>query len=251
MPQINRDGVAIHYEVAGEGPTVLLSHGYGATAGMWTQQLASLSDHYRIVTWDMRGHGSSDSPDDPALYSEAHTLGDMVALLDAVGADRAVIGGLSLGGYMSLAFHQAHPERTRALMLFDTGPGYRSDEARDKWNRFADRQASKFEERGLAAIPKGPETAGAEHRSAAGLARAARGMLAQVDAHVIDGLTDIEVPTLVLVGSEDEPYFAATDYMVRKIPGAEKVVIEGAGHAANLDQPERFDAAVRAFLDRL
>lgn len=248
MPQINRDGVAIHYEVRGAGPALLLSHGYGATSAMWDGQLARLADDWQVVVWDMRGHGASDSPEDPALYSEAHTVADMAALLDAVGADSAVIGGLSLGGYMSLAFQQAHPERTRALMLFDTGPGYRSDDARDGWNRFAARQAEKYETRGLEALPKGDEIRADAHRSATGLALAARGMLAQRDAHVIDGLDAIDVPTLVLVGSRDEAYFAATDYMVRKIPGAVKAVIEDAGHAANLHQPERFDAAVRDFL---
>ncbi|HSG91550.1 MAG TPA: alpha/beta fold hydrolase [Pseudomonadales bacterium] len=251
MPQINRDGVTIHYEVSGSGPLVLLSHGYGATAAMWSAQLEALSAHHRILAWDMRGHGDSDSPDDPNLYSEAHTVADMLALIDREGASEAVIGGLSLGGYMSLAFQQAHPDRTRALMLFDTGPGYRSDEARTGWNRFAERQAEKFEARGLDALPRGEETARAQHRSATGLALAARGMLAQFDAHVIDGLAAIEVPALVLVGGRDEGYFAATDYMARKIPGARKVVIEDAGHAANLDQPARFNAAVAAFLAAL
>ena len=244
----------IHYEVRGDGPVILLAHGYGATAGMWTDQLDALSDHWRVVALDLRGHGQSDSPDDPALYSEAHTVADMLAVLDATNTDRnaqAVIGGLSLGGYMSLAFHCAHPERTRALLLFDTGPGYRSDEARAGWNRFAERQALKFEERGLDALPRGEETARATHRSATGLALAARGMLAQTDAHVIDALPEIDVPVLVLVGGRDEAYFASTDYMAGKIPGARKVVIDDAGHAANLDQPQAFNAAVRAFLETL
>lgn len=251
MAVLDRDGVQIHYEVRGDGPVVLLSHGYAASGRMWERQLETLSDRYRVVSWDLRGHGRSDSPEDPALYSEALCVDDMAALLDACDAETAVVGGLSLGGYLSLAFQQARPERTRALLLFDTGPGYRSDEARAGWNRFAERQAQKFETRGLEALPKGRETALAEHRSARGLALAARGMLAQVDAHVIDGLSAIDVPTLVLVGGNDEPYFAATDYMARKIPGARKVVVEEAGHAANLDQPERFDAAVREFLATL
>ncbi len=133
-------------------------------------------------------------------------------------------------------------------MLFDTGPGYRSDDARAKWNAFAERQAERFEERGLDALPRGAEVALARHHSARGLALAARGMLAQRDAAVIDHLIDIQVPTLVLVGERDEPYLAATDYMVRKIAYATKVTIRDAGHAANIDQPEAFNAAVRAFL---
>ena len=105
MPLLDRDGVRIHYEVRGQGPVVLLSHGYSATAQMWRGQLDALSRDHTLVTWDMRGHGQSDSPDDPAAYSAEATIDDMAAILDAVGAQQAVIVGLSLGGYMSLMFH--------------------------------------------------------------------------------------------------------------------------------------------------
>ena len=89
------------------------------------------------------------------------------------------------------------------------------------------------------------------HRSAQGLAHAARGMLAQVDARVIDSLPGIAVPTLVLVGENDTPFLTGSDYMARKIPGAVKVVLPGAGHAANIDQPEAFNRAMLSFLDSL
>ncbi|WP_163609139.1 alpha/beta fold hydrolase, partial [Klebsiella pneumoniae] len=89
---------------------------------------------YKLILWDMRGHGQSDYPDDPGAYSEALTVGDMAAILDAVGARRAIIGGLSLGGYMSLAFHRAYPDRTRALLIIDTDPGFKKDDARQAWN---------------------------------------------------------------------------------------------------------------------
>jgi pimeloyl-ACP methyl ester carboxylesterase len=248
MPFVERDGVRIFYEAAGEGPSVLLSHGYSATSRMWRGQVEALAPRYRIITWDMRGHGQSDSPDDPALYSEAATVGDMAAILDALGIDTAVIGGLSLGGYMSLAFHLAHPGRVRALMLFDTGPGYRNPAGREAWNRTAEARAVAFETRGLDALGSGAEVRIAQHRSAKGLALAARGMLAQFDSRVIESLEGIRVPTLVLVGEKDEPFLGATDYMAAKIPGAQKVVIPGAGHAANIDNPAAFNAAVEAFL---
>ena len=118
MPTLDRDGVSIHYEVAGDGPVVLLTHGFCASAAMWRDNVPSLVDAgHRVVTWDMRGHGLSASPDDPARYSAALTVADMDALLDAAGADDAVIGGMSLGGYMSLAYNLVHGSRTRALMI--------------------------------------------------------------------------------------------------------------------------------------
>ncbi len=252
MAILNRDGVNLYYEVHGSGPTLLMSHGFSATSAMWQGQIAPLSKTHRLIPWDMRGHGQSDYPDDPAAYSADHTVADMAAILDAVGAKTAIIGGLSLGGYMSLAFHKAHPERTEALLIIDTGPGFKKDEAREAWNTRSLGTAAKLEAEGLASL----RTASAErslsrHRNAQGLAHAARGMLTQRDAGVINSLPDIHVPALVLVGSRDTPFLAATDYMANKIPGATKVVIDDAGHAANLDQPAAFNAAVNAFLATL
>jgi pimeloyl-ACP methyl ester carboxylesterase len=249
MPKLNRDGVAIHYEVSGEGPALLLTHGYSATGAMWAGQVGPFSKRYRLITWDMRGHGRSDYPEDPAAYSEEATVADMVALLDLVGAEKAIVGGLSLGGYMSLAFHLAHPERVRALLIIDTGPGYRNDEAREGWNRNALRTAERYETEGLARLASGsPEMRASRHRDAKGLALAARGMLAQRDARVITSLPVIAVPSLVVVGADDTPFLAASDYMAGKIPGARKTVIADAGHAANIDQPKAFNAAVLDFL---
>ena len=252
MPKLNRDGVEIHYEVHGQGPVILLSHGYGSTSQMWRGQIEPLSKDHKLVIWDMRGHGQSDYPEDQNLYSEAATVGDMAALLDAVGAKTAIVGGLSLGGYMSLAFHRLHPQRVSALLIIDTGPGFRKDEAREAWNQNAHRTAQKWEEQGLGPLQaQTPERRIANHRSADGLARAARGMLTQRDSAVMESLPTIAVPSLIVVGADDTGFLAAADYMAVKIPGAEKVVIPDAGHAANIDQPQAFNAAVMDFLARL
>jgi pimeloyl-ACP methyl ester carboxylesterase len=247
--KLDRNGVKIHYEVHGSGPAILLTHGYSATARMWDGQIAPLSRDHTLILWDMRGHGESDYPADPTLYSEDETVADMEAILDTVGAKQAVIGGLSLGGYMSLAFHRAHKERVKALLIIDTGPGFKNDEARQGWNDTAMKTAARFEREGLAPLARASaERSGAKHRSANGLVLAARGMLTQRDARVIESLPDIKVPTLVLVGADDMPFLKAADYMAAKIPGASKVVIPNAGHAANVDQPELFNKAIKEFL---
>lgn len=252
MPYIDRDGVRIWYQDHGSGPPVLLSHGYSATSRMWAGQVAAFAPKYRVLTWDMRGHGGSASPDDPALYSESATVDDMAAVLDQCDVGRAVVGGLSLGGYMSLAFYLKYPERVRALMLFDTGPGYRNAEARAGWNRIAEQRARTLDEKGLDALRAGgDEVRVSLHHSAPGLAHAARGMLAQSDSRVIEALPAITVPTLVLVGERDEPFLAATDMMAAKIPHATKVVVPDAGHASNIMNPAAFNEAVEAFLDGL
>jgi pimeloyl-ACP methyl ester carboxylesterase len=252
MPKIDRNGVKIYYEPHGDGPPLLLTHGYSSTSAMWQGQVEALARRYKLVLWDMRGHGQSDYPEDPAAYSEALTVGDMAALLDEVGAKSAIVGGLSLGGYMSLAFYRAYPERVEALLIIDTGPGFKKDEARDAWNKRALDTAERFEREGLGVLKSASrERSTVSHRDATGLARAARGMLTQRDARVIELLPDIKVPSLIVVGADDTPFLAASDYMAGKIPGAKKVVIPSAGHAVNIDQPQAFIDAVLPFLGSL
>ncbi len=253
MARAKLNGIEIDYEVSGGGPAVLLSHGYSATRRMWDAQHRVLGARYRAISWSMRGHGETESPADPARYSAALTVGDMRALLGHLGVERAVIGGLSLGGYVSLAFYLEHPEMVRALVICDSGPGYRSAEAREAWNARARERAAALETRGLDALGKSREVreAVALHRSAQGLAHAARGMLAQEGSRVIDGLASIRVPTLIIVGDRDQPFLAPCEYMAKKIPAARLEVIRDAGHSSNLDQPEAFNRVLLDFLDGL
>ena len=174
---------------------------------------------------------------------------DMVAVLEACRIQVAAVGGLSLGGFMSLDFHRTHPDRVRCLLLFDTGPGFNKDESRQAWNDYARRTADRLERDGTAALSSSPEVARAT-ANVTGLAHAARGMLTQQDASVIISLRDITVPTLVLVGADDTNFLAAADYMATAIRHAEKVTVPGAGHAANIDQPSAFNDAVVDFLAR-
>ena len=234
MAHATLNGIEIEYDVTGTGPAVLLSHGYGERGHMWRGQQAPLGQRYRLITWDMRGHGGTDGGRDPAQYSLDTTVEDMRALLRHVGEERAVIGGLSLGGYVSLAFYGVHPEMVRALVICDSGPGFRNAQARAAWNQRAAERA-----------------VGLEQRGQQGLAHAARGMLAQTDARVIDLLPSIRVPTLIVLGDKDEPFIAPCEYMAKKIPGARLEIVRGAGHMSNVDQPEAFNRVVLDFLDSL
>lgn len=153
---------------------------------------------------------------------------------------------------MSLAFYRAHPERVRALLIVDTGPGFKKDDARDAWNKRAYETGARFEREGLAVLQSlSRERSSVSHRNASGLAHAARGMLTQRDARVIESLPAIKVPALVIVGADDTPFLAASDYMATKIPGAKKTIIPAAGHAVNIDQPQAFLEAVLPFLASL
>lgn len=252
MPFLDRSGVKLYYEVHGSGTPLLLTHGYSSTSGMWQGQIEPFSKNHKLIIWDMCGHGQSSYPADPSLYSEDHTVADMLALLKHVCPDlsQAIVGGLSLGGYMSLAFYRQHAELVSKLLIIDTGPGFKKDSAREVWNKTAHGTAENFDKNGLAPLQSAsPERSRVTHRNARGLALAARGMLTQRNNSVINLLPDVKVPTIIVVGSEDKPFLAASDYMTAKIAGAKKVVIDGAGHASNIDRPEAFNTAILSFLD--
>ncbi len=255
MAELLRSGVRLRYDVVGPAgtarPPVLLTHGYSASAHMFGTTAQRLADEYRVITWDMVGHGRSDYPADLAAYSADLAVADMVALLDAAGADRAVVAGHSLGGFLSLRLCATHPDRVAALVLIDTGPGYRNPQARAGWNEMAENFAQGFERHGLAGLGASEEVRADVHRDATGLVLAARGILAQHDAMVIDSLAGIAVPTLVVVGENDTPFVDGSRYMAAKIPGAQLVVVPGAGHAPNIEAPDTFDPALRRFLDGL
>ena len=243
------DGVRIAYTVhnpGGAGTPLVLSHGFAATSGMWDPNIPALDADRPVVAWDFRGHGQSDAPDDPAAYSQEASIGDIDALLDVLDAHRAVLAGMSLGGYLTLAYHLAHPDRVAGLVLVDTGPGFRNPEARERWNRMAEGFARAIEHDGT--LSGSREVAQAHHRDPRGLVHTARRTLVQRDDRVLSSLGSVAVPTLVVVGADDHDFLAGSEYMASRVPGARKVVLPDAGHAANLDQPALFDAAVTEFL---
>lgn len=251
MSELRNGSVVLRCSTVGVGPTLLFTHGWGATSSMFEATARSLSQDFRVITWDLRGHGGSDSPDEARAYSVDASIADMVALLDAGEVERAVLVGHSLGGYLSLEFARRHPRRVAALVLVGTGPGYRSDGARDGWNRFVARIADRVARKGLAALDRERPLHGDQHRSVEGLVASARGVLPQHDDRVIASLPSIDVPTLVIVGEDDAEFRASGDYMATKIPAARLVVVPDAAHSPNLEQPEAFERAMLEFLATL
>tara|TARA_B100001093_G_scaffold362125_1_gene346881 strand:+ start:666 stop:1367 length:702 start_codon:yes stop_codon:yes gene_type:complete len=231
MPTVNRNGVNIYFETHGDGPAIFLTHGFSDNLGIWQNQIEPLSKKNTLILWDLKGHGKTDSPEDMVHYSEEETLLDMLKILDHLNIKKASLGGFSLGGYMSLAFYRKYPNRVSSLLIIDTGPGFKNDDAREGWNKYAIKSAEKYESRNLQ-----------------GIGNAARGMLTQKDDRIIKSLPDILVPTLVIVGENDKPFLSAADYMNNKIKNSKKNIIPDAGHAVNIEQPELFNSAVLEFL---
>ena len=166
-----------------------------------------LEDRFTAVAWDLLGHGKSPVPEDPELYSRDGALSDLddvVATLDAP----PVLVGHSLGGYLSLAWAATRKGRARGMVVVATGPGFRDPEAREAWNARSERNAHRF---------------GVEERVAR--------LNLQHDGLVMESLAEMDVPTLVLTGSEDAaPYSRSAAYLERKMPDARWTEIAGGRH---------------------
>lgn len=263
------DGLRLDAEAHGTGTPVVLSCGYATTRENFRPQVAPLVEAgFRVVLWDYRGHGRSEAPADPDGYSIEQVVDDLGCVLDALApGERAVVGGLSLGGLVSLHFALSHPERVHALVLLDSGPGFKKPEAAARWQAQVQRTGEILRAKGMAALTTGkaastsigrrPELPAAR---AAAVAIEAQdpGAVAEFGVRVagpappvIDRLGEISVPALVLVGADDAAYLRAGEVMAARLPAATHVVVAGAGHIANIEAEEAFNQALLAFLNGL
>ena len=261
--QIEVNDVRLEYREQGNGLPVIFLHAFALDQTMWDEQIATLKDNYQVISLDSRGFGQSSVV--PGTSRMSDMAADVRGLMRARSIDRAVLVGLSMGGYVALSFMRSYPEAVRALVLADTRAGADSEEARA--NRL--RSAEKAEREGAAVIadettPKllgettketRPEIVRRVHaiqsgNPPAGIAAAQRGMAARPDS--TDLLATIAVPTLVIVGAEDTLTPPTEAEAIHKgIPQSQLVVIERAGHLSNLEQPDAFNDALRNFLATL
>lgn len=263
------DGVRLYAEAHGEGVPVVLSCGYATTCENFRPQVAPLVEAgFRVILWDYRGHGRSEAPADPVAYSIEQVVDDLDRVLAELAPDApAVVGGLSLGGLVSLHFALAHPGRVRALVLLDSGPGFKKPEAAARWQAQVERTGEILRTRGMAALTEG-KAAGTSigRRPELAAARAAAAAIEAQDPEavaefgarvagpappVIDRLGEIAVPALVLVGAEDAAYLRAGEVMAARIPAATHVVVPDAGHIANIEEEAAFNRALLGFLEAL
>jgi len=260
MPTTEVNGIELYYEEHGRGYPVVFLHGFAGGTHMWGPQVSVFSENYRFIIYDNRGHGQSESPSSPDQYSYDIVLEDLYQLLGKLDISRVVLGGLSMGGLLCLRFYLKHPEMVTALILMDSGPGYRNPTHRAEYNRVCEAQAEFLETEGIVAFADDPQTPidfpytpreiMLRHKPT-GLANMSRKVVAQHNSQVMERLSEVKVPTLVLVGELDTSFLRAADYMTKTIPGARQVTIPQAGHGANLDNPAAFNQAVLSFLDEL
>lgn len=255
------NGRELAWEETGSGRTILFLHGFPFTRQLWYNQLQAVPPGWRGVAMDLRGFGESAPSDDPQYTMDMHA-DDAAALLTHLRVRRAVICGLSMGGYVAFAMHRRYPSMVGGLILADTRAT--ADTEQEKQNRLQLVQRVRAEGGSVVVdsmmqklfAPATPYTKpkvaefvrgmmSATHPES--MARALLGMAARPDSE--PGLRNINVPTLVIVGAEDQitPRGQA-QLMARAIPGSQFEVIPEAGHVSNLEAPEIFNEGMRRLL---
>ncbi len=257
------DDIQLAYDDVGVGHAVVLIHGYPFNRSLWTEQTDALTSRFRVVTPDLRGFGESDSSEGPVTMNRMAQ--DVAELMDQLGIEQAVIGGLSMGGYVALAFVKQFPSRVKALVLADTRAQADTEEGKQTRHQ----QAEKALSEGMAGIadamlPKllTPDTVSKRPEvvkrvrdmmlktKPQGAASALLGMAERED--LSEFISTIRVPTMIVVGREDAlTPLADSEKMQSKIAPSRLVVIENAGHVSNIEQTEQFNFALIRFLDRV
>jgi 3-oxoadipate enol-lactonase len=263
MTFVRIDDIQMAYTDVGLGPPVVLIHGYPFNRSLWDEQVGTLSSSYRVIAPDLRGFGETDSSEGPATMGRMAQ--DVARLMDHLGISQAVIGGLSMGGYVALAFYKQFPSRVRAFVLADTRAQADTEEAKQTRAQ----QAEKALSEGMAGIadamlPKllTPETVSKRPEivkrvrdmmlktKPEGAASALLGMAEREDQTPL--LSKITAPTLILVGAEDAiTPVADSEKMHNAIAGSRLVVLENAGHVSNLERSEVFYRTFKDFLTPL
>jgi 3-oxoadipate enol-lactonase len=260
MTLIQIDDIQMAYTDAGMGTPLVLLHGYPFNRSLWNEQVAALSNSYRVIAPDLRGFGETEASQGTATMDRMAR--DVAHLLDHLEITRAAVGGLSMGGYVALAFYKQFPSRVRALLLADT----RAQADTEEGKQTRAQQAEKALSEGMAGIadamlPKllTPETV-SKHPEVVkrvrdmmlktkpeGAAAALRGMAERDDQTPL--LPKISAPTLILVGAEDAlTPVADSEKMHKAITGSRLVVLENAGHVSNLERTGQFNEALVDFL---
>lgn len=257
MPRIAVQGISLHYEEFGAGEPLLFIHGLGSSGRDWEMQIPAFARDYRVVAFDLRGHGQSDKPRGP--YTMRQFAADTAALIEALGIAPTHVVGISLGGMIALQLALDRPDVVRSLVIVNSGPEFvaRTFKARlAVLQRFlvvrlvGMRKMGEILARRLFPKPE-QETLRATlvARWAENDPRAYRdAMRAIVGWSVADRLGEIDIPTLVVAADEDYTPVSVKEAYVAKMPRAQLAVIRDARHAVPLERPDEFNAIVAAFL---
>lgn len=272
MPTIQANGITQYYEIEGEGPPLVFVHGAFVDLNLWDPQVAALRERYRVVRYDLRGHGRTGAGSQ-ATYTIELFADDLHALLDALGLDRVVVIGLSLGGMVAQSFAVKYGDRLRGLVLCDTAVSTRltlSDRLQryvlfPRWLMHLTIRAVSAEgftrfSFWLARQTRSEAWLGRNERTRAYVRECMLAVPQEEYLKIYDAIYDfdlldlgaINAPVLVINGEhESGSVFRHTEEILRRVPEAQARVIPDAGHTSNLENPAAFNALMMDFLDAL
>jgi pimeloyl-ACP methyl ester carboxylesterase len=265
------DGVRLHYEEAGAGTPIVFVHEFAGDHRSWEPQLRHFGRRYRCIAYNARGYPPSDVPEDVERYSQARARDDIRAVLDALKIERAHIVGLSMGAFATLHFGMAYG--ARALSLTAAGGAYGAHPAQHaRFQQDSKANADFIRKEGMekfaATYGHGPTRVQFQNKDPRGFAEYIR----QLSEHsaigsantmegyqgrrpslyaLIDEISRIDVPTLLMAGDEEEPCLEANLMLKRAIPKAGLAILPKSGHGINLEEPALFNSLLENFLSQV
>jgi pimeloyl-ACP methyl ester carboxylesterase len=270
MPKARTDdGVQIHWQEQGSGHPLLFVHEFAGDHRSFDPQVEHFASRYRCIVYDARGYPPSDVPQDEHSYSQERAVADALTVLDAAGAERAHVVGISMGGFCALHLTLRHPDRVTATVIGGVGYGAQPEVA-PRFRKECEAIAEAFAQEGTPAVAEryavGPARVQFQNSNPEGW-RAFAGQLAEHDARgaeltmlgvqrlrpslydLREELAQMTVPLLIVAGDEDEGCLEADLMLKRTIPSSGLAFLPRTGHTCNLEQPDVFNALVERFLD--
>lgn len=260
-----KENLNIYMATAGSGDPLILLHGFTGSTETWTPHVPILSQKFRVITLDLPGHGKTESPAEIEHYDIKRSHDILWSILEYLKITRTNLLGYSMGGRVALSFAIEHPDRINRLVLESTSPGLSDPDERQA--RIADDHAlaARIENEGMEAfvnhwenIPlfdSQSEEIKAQQRphrlknNPQGLANSLRGMGTGAQPSYWERLSELQAPTLLIAGQLDAKYSALARQMANVLPNRALAIVENAGHAVHLEQPQTFDKLVLDFLE--
>jgi pimeloyl-ACP methyl ester carboxylesterase len=268
MPQVQANGIQLHYEISGEGTPIVFVHEFAGDHRSWEDQVRFFNRRYRTLVYNARGIPPTEVPGDVSDYSQDIATDDLAGIIQALDLAPAHVVGLSMGGYATLHIGLRHPDLVRSCVV--AGCGYGSVVSqREQFHKDVNEVARRFEEEGLEKFgpvyTAGPTRVQLERkdpiayekfqrhfieRSALGAANTMRGLQSTRPSvyELEEAMKKSRVPTLILTGDEDEPCLEPGIFMKRTIPTAALITFPNAGHLINLEEPAMFNRVVLDFI---
>jgi pimeloyl-ACP methyl ester carboxylesterase len=271
MSYISSNGVKLYYEEEGHGEPVIFCHEMTGDMRVWESQIRHFARYYRCIAFNARGYAPSDIPTDPAAYSQTQAADDVAAVMHGLNISKAHVVGLSMGAYTALHFGIRYPTLAHSIVVAGCGHGSARD-AQKIWVQQANELADKIDQQGMEQVAKlyanspyrvqfrdkdrrgwSEWSANLEKHSAEGLAMSVR-RVQGTRPSVLDmeeDLRNMNVPTLLVAGDEDEPVLEMNLYLKRTIPRSGLLLLPKTGHAVNSEEPARFNAEVADFFHKV